>query len=99
MAVSPGSIRCGLDFFAALAQIGKHRVDAFLIDGADPLGGYSEPDPSVLAGYPESVVMDVGVEHPFRPVVSMGNIMAYNTVLSRHLAYSGHREPRKNRQE
>ena len=37
--------------------------------------------------------MEVRVENALGLVVSVGNVMAYNTALARHLADSGHDNP------
>jgi hypothetical protein len=82
------------DFIAALADIRENGVDALLVDGAKSMAGYAQAHPTVFAFYPEPMLMQIRVEDSLGLVVSVRDVMAYNTALARHLAYSGHDEPR-----
>jgi hypothetical protein len=82
-----------LDAFAAFTDIRKNRINAALVDRTQTLGRNAQADPTVFTLNPEAVFVEIRVKHPFGFVVSVRDVMAYNTAFACHLAHSGHFEP------
>jgi hypothetical protein len=76
-----------LNFFPAFTNVGKHGVDAVLVDDPHTLAGNAQAYPAVLALDPETVLVQIRIEDSLGFVVSVRNVMAYNTSLARYLAY------------
>jgi hypothetical protein len=82
-----------LNPFAALADVSQDGIDSAFVDDPEAMARHFEADPAILALDPETAFVQVGVEQSFRLVVSVGNVMAYNTSLPRNLTYLGHDLP------
>ena len=78
------------DVIAAFTDIGKDGINALLVDRPKALTGHLQTDEPIFTFNPETMFMEVWVEDAFGLVVSVRDVMAYNTALARHLAYSGH---------
>ena len=79
-----------LDLDATLAHIGKHGVDAFLVDDSHAFAGNAQRDPAIFAFHPELVIVKIGQKAPLGFIVGMGNIVAGEWALARDLTHSGH---------
>src|SRR6476620_8202016 len=82
------------DLFAAGAEFGQNAVDAVLVDGAQRMRGNLQLDPAVLAGDPETALMQVGQEATTGLVVGVRDVVAGLHALAGNLAYAGHYAPR-----
>jgi hypothetical protein len=54
-----------LYFFAAFTHIGKHGIDAHLVDDTHAIAGDAQAHPAIFTFDPEPVVMKVRVEASF----------------------------------
>jgi hypothetical protein len=59
------------DLLATLSDIDKDGFDSLLVNDPQAMVGHAQFDPAVLGGYPESMIMHVGIENLLRLVVSV----------------------------
>jgi hypothetical protein len=78
---------------AALAHVNQYGIDALLVDGAQSLTGDTQAHKAFFTFHPKTVYVQIGIENPLGLVVGVGNIVAYDTTLACHLAFSGHDDP------
>jgi hypothetical protein len=77
-----------LDAVAAFADVGQHSVNALLVDDTQAMAGHTHAYPAILALDPEAALMQIRIENSFSLVVSVRNVIAYNTSLACYLAFS-----------
>ena len=83
-------ILVALDSLALCPQVGKHFVDAVLIDDAHALVGHAQPHIAFLGFDPESLELQVRQKAPTSSVFGMGNVVAALRALPGDLADLGH---------
>jgi len=77
-----------LDAGAAFANVAQHSINALLVDDAQAMAGYAQAYPAFFALDPEAPLMQIWIENSFCLVVSVRNVIAYNTSLACYLAFS-----------
>ena len=75
---------------AALQEVVQNPIDASLVNDLDALGADPQLDPPISARRPESLVLQVRIEPPFRLVVRMRNVVARHRALPCDYADSCH---------
>lgn len=58
-----------------------------LVDGLEPLGADLQSDPTLFAGQPETVLVDVRVPAPPGFLVRVGDVVAEHWFASGHIAF------------
>jgi hypothetical protein len=79
-----------LNASAAFTDINQNGINALFVNDAQPMAGDTQADPALLTLHPEAALMQIRIENSFGLVVSVRNVIAYNTSLACYLAFSGH---------
>ena len=79
-----------LDFLTALAQIGKDRFNATLVDDTHTLGGDAQFHEAFLALDPKAMELKVGLKTTARSVLGVRNVVSRHRPLAGDLTYFRH---------
>ncbi|KEQ17700.1 hypothetical protein GZ78_08380 [Endozoicomonas numazuensis] len=71
-------------------QFGQNGVDTFLVDDAHAFSGYTQANETLLALYPETLVVQIRHETTLGLVVRVGNVVPGNRALAGNLTNFGH---------
>jgi len=66
--MNPCAVTSDSDFFAALAHIGKHGIDAVLVDDPHALNGDLQPYETIFSFNPETMCVEIGRKAAPRPM-------------------------------